>query len=87
MTEWNGIKVGSIYKRKGKGSRGAPLALVVEMKGVECFGCYEVDCGRGVNLQTLEGGVLRRYYIQNHVGHARAGRMGVLVEWPYTEVA
>ena len=28
MTEWNGIKVGGLYKRTGRGSRGEPLALV-----------------------------------------------------------
>jgi len=32
MTEWMGIKTGGLYKRKGKGSRDAPLLLVVSIK-------------------------------------------------------
>lgn len=32
MTEWNGIKVGNVYKRTGRGSRGAPLAMVVSIE-------------------------------------------------------
>ena len=32
MTEWNGIKVGGLYKRTGPRSRGAPLLMVVEIK-------------------------------------------------------
>lgn len=32
MTEWNGIKVGRLYKRTGRGSRGAPLVMVVSIE-------------------------------------------------------
>ena len=32
MTEWMGIKTGGLYKRTGKGSRGAPLLMVVSIK-------------------------------------------------------
>jgi len=28
MTEWHGVKVGGLYKRTGRGSRGAPQVMV-----------------------------------------------------------
>jgi len=40
MTEWNGIKVGGLYKRTGRGSRGAPLLMVTE---IERCGACSVD--------------------------------------------
>ena len=35
MTEWNGIKVGDLYKMTGRGSRGAPPLLVTAIKNIQ----------------------------------------------------
>jgi len=77
MTEWMGIKTGGLYKRMGKGSRGAPLALVVEMKDwYHCPGRH----GWGVEMVTLEDGVLQYSWVSWSPG------AGINVDgdaWPY----
>jgi hypothetical protein len=40
MTDWMGIKVGGLYKRTGRGSRGAPLLMVT---AIEHCGACSVD--------------------------------------------
>jgi hypothetical protein len=74
MTEWSGIKVGSIYKRTGEGSEGAPLALVVRIKSLGCSVCNGIDCHRSVELRMREG------YDE------RVSRLDVGMWWPYEEV-
>lgn len=32
LSEWNGIKAGGLYKRRGRGSRSAPLLQVVSIR-------------------------------------------------------
>lgn len=83
MTEWNGFKVGSLYKRTAT----APLALVVEILGTPCFGCDEDDCNRAVRLTTLEEGALQTYFIQNHHerSHSICAKSGDVL--PHIEVA
>lgn len=75
MTEWNGIKVGSIYKRRGEGSGGAALAQVEKIKSLGCSVCNDIDCHRSVELRIREGGALRRE------------RLDVGMWWPYEEVS
>jgi len=53
MTEWHGIKVGGLYKQTGRGSRGAPLAMVVAIED-----CPGLPIGDGIQLTTIEGGKL-----------------------------
>jgi hypothetical protein len=81
MTEWNGIKVGSIYKRTGKGSDGAPLALVVAIE--EWFdGPPHLD--DGVELTTLEGGLIFATLLNTQDGRKRINDGDD--KWPYKEV-
>jgi hypothetical protein len=63
MTQWNGIKVGGLYKRKGKGSRGAPLRMVL---GFEPHGNPYADC---VNmLSSLGGRVIETFMVAREFG-------------------
>jgi hypothetical protein len=60
MTEWNGIEVGGLYKRTGKGFRDAPLVMVV---GIE-LSCHadrpwkEDGARYGATVNFLEAGAL-----------------------------
>ena len=52
MTEWNGIKVGRLYKMTGRGCRGAPLLMVVSIEQVY-FGEYEFGIARARGVQAI----------------------------------
>lgn len=83
LTEWQGIKVGSVYKRRGRGSRGAPLALVV---GIEPVGeWYFGNPGEGVRLTTLQEGRRRVSFLQlcDYFDEVTEDEE----PWPYKEVA
>jgi hypothetical protein len=77
MTEWCGIKVGNLYKRTGRGSSRAPLALVVEMEDwYHCPGRH----GDGIELTTLEDGKLQYSWL------TRSLKGDITVDgdaWPY----
>lgn len=60
MTEWKGIKVGGLYKRTGRGSRGAPMAMVVSIEGLtKCADEFDT-----VKLVTLEEGKLHTTWLR-----------------------
>jgi hypothetical protein len=82
-----GIKVGGLYKRTGRGSSRAPLALVVEMENWY----HQTGMGAkwaGVQLLTLEDGKLQYSWLSKR--SATTGRPGINVDgdaWPYKELA
>jgi len=82
MTEWNGIKVGGLYKRTAGYLR--PLALVVEIEDLPNSLPLRADSSRAC-LTTLEGGKLEHSFLTYfHQSGIIADACG---EWPYTEVA
>lgn len=88
MTEWHGIKVGSLYKQTGRGSRGAPLLMVTALNIVEGkIGQFPSRCeweGRYYHtvVTALQDGKQKKFSLT---------RVGALDEegnsWPYVEVA
>ena len=81
MTEWHGIKVGGLYKRTGKGSRGVPLAMVVSIEN--WFVAQQNPIINGVKLITLEAGKLQTSWLST------SSKNGITVDeqpWPYKEV-
>jgi len=86
MTEWNGIKVGGLYKRKGKGSRGAPLRMVLGFKDP---GDLTPD-GSVRMLSSLDGRVIETLMMtemrnENVIWFQEPGEPGT--RWNYKAVA
>ena len=85
MTQWNGIKVGGLYKRKGKGSRGAPLRMVLGFEGAGevLEGCVRM-------LSSLDGRVIETLMVtemrnENVIWFQDPGKAGA--RWSYKLVA
>lgn len=95
MTEWNGIKVGSLYKRTGRGSRRSPLVLVTAIDKRPPYGAA-VTVLVGCEVETIK---LRFDSYEDdcvQMAEYRSSGMGSrskdiveyeeYVPWPYKEV-
>lgn len=85
MTEWMGIKVGELYKKTGRGSRGAPLVMVVSIEACKSGSARWKEI---VHLTTLESGKLESSWLSNRSG--TTGRPGINVDgdtWPYKRIS
>jgi hypothetical protein len=87
MTEWNGIKVGGLYKRRGRGSRGAPLAMVVgiELSCSRSRGTWTENGLDGAKVNFLEAGVLHSSFLIYDEGEGVSD--AYCRKWPYKAVS
>jgi len=58
MTEWRGIKVGDVYKRRGKGSRGAPLVMVIKLEYTPSGGPGRREPWPGLDDQEVDENII-----------------------------
>ena len=71
MTDWNGIKVGGLYKRTGKGSRGPKRnAFVVSIEEVERDGNFHGRCSI-VNVTMMVAGQINVVELRTYKGQSR----------------
>jgi len=95
MTEWNGIMVGGLYKRTGRGCRGAPLLMVTALE--DCGVCG----GEDIIVTALVDGREEQFElafdkwehdcVQLQEWKSRTGRKTITEyiayrPWPYKEV-
>lgn len=91
MTEWHGIEVGGLYKKTGKGSRGAPLVFVL---GFERHGNPYADCV--YMLSTVGERVVKSFMVDDESGRLlvrddvdEAGQHDTIYHngWPYKRMS
>jgi hypothetical protein len=103
MTEWRGIKVGDVYKRRGKGSRGAPLVMVIKLEYTPSGGPRRREPLAGfddeevneniITLTLLEGGKVFvesaewMHSVVHYTDYRYAHGENGAYTWPFVKVA